>query len=1117
MSQSLRARPRARRRLRVTHPAIGYLGPRRCVPWLVIYALVVVYGSLALGPLGYHFVPQDPAAVWDRFLTTPFFDNGSDQRPDWIANLLMMVPFGFLAAGSFSAGRSQTARVAGAAAALLLSYAFVLAVKYGQLFFPPRTVSLNYIVAQTIGASLGVAAFPPLRRLTWRLAATTDQPARFRLLLDLAIVGFVAFALFPFDLALSPHDFLHRFASLPGALLSIPGSDRPLGVQVALLVATMCAAMPLGMRLALGAERPGLTQVIANGASLLLVLFGATLFILSAKVSVATYVLRLIGVVAGAELLRWLSIQDLPKLRYQVGRALPVLVPVYLLLLAEANGLLTRAWLPPDQLLGHLDPRGLLPLWHDYIVSKAHALQSDAVHVVMYAPIGVMVWLRRGSSRRSTVAAATFAGLLSLAVEVGRWMKPGLQPDFNEVFLGAVAAAIANRAMPVIWPAVLSIASPPAAISAAAAEPHSHFAVVEIPTAAWLPARLVLAAVFLAVAALMAWYYPLGGAYAGLALAAWVAVLWLRPELWLVLLPAIIPSLDLAPWTGWIAISEADIAVLATLAVLLLRAPPTRQDIWPDERVRLFPRFVLALALLASIVGIIRGITMTPLFPGGSDNPYLTWLNTLRLGKATLSAFALLPFLRARQREHGDAALLFGVGILVGLTLVGFAALAERTAFTSLSDIHSDYRIVATFSSMHVGGGHIGAFLAFSIPFLLICLLRIRLWTLVSLIAVLLLSGYTLAMTFARTAYAATFVSVLISGLLWMFALRRRGRASDSVGGMFIFVAVAVALGAGLNTSFMRYRVAHLWPDWMTREANWGAGIELRNQGLLTWLLGMGTGSYPRFAALRNPPDQQPGTYVVRHEDGRPYLATDFGPQFYFGQKVQVVHGATYTVQFEMRARSPDAQLVVHLCSKLLLYSADCHVLKLAPRQSTNWQTIIDSLPAPVQRGALPAPVELAFSSGSGMEVDLANIRLIGPDGRTVVTNGTFANGTARWFFTSDDHKLWRILDTPLSVWFEGGVLGTSALTLLIISALGGALDAARRGGPLGAPIAGAMIAIMICGLFDNVFEAPRLALLFYVVAMLGLILGWPSRTPPAAAPAAPDPPRARPWRFLLR
>lgn len=1076
------------------HSRVNRFGPRQCAMWLLLYAALVIYSSVVIGPLGFHFVPQDPAAVWDKFLATPFFDNGSDQRPDWIANLLLMVPFGVLAAGTFGGGQNLNARVAGGAFALLVGFGFVLAVKYAQLFFPPRTVSLNYIIAQVIGVTTGVALFHPMRSMARRIAATTNEAMRLRLLLDVAIVAFIAFALFPYDIALSAQDFVHRFAALPTALLSLPGAGRPFGLKIALTIATVASAMPLGMRLTLQAERPNLAQLAATGAALLLVLFGATLFVLSAKVSIVTFALRLLGVVMGAVLLRWLSTQDIPDLRYRLGHTLPLLAPVYVVLLVYANGLLTRGWLTPEQALANLDPRGLLPLWHDYIVSKAHALQSNVVHVVMYAPIGVMVWLRHGGSRRSALSAGTFAFLLSLFMEVGRWMKPGLQPDFNDVVLGAIAAAVANRAMPVLWPTLLSMSSLDTRVASVTQETETRIAVVEIPAAAWLPARLLMSAGFITAALVLCWEYPLGALPAAAALVGWVAVLWCFPVLWLLLLPAILPSVDLSPWTGWIAVSEGDIAVLATLAVLLLRAPPTRQDIWPDSRVRLFPRFVLMLSLIACLVGVVRGISMTPLFPGGSDNPYLTWLNTLRLAKPFLSAFALLPFLRARQREHGDAALLFSVGILFGLTLIGLAALAERTAFTSLSDIHSDYRIVATFSSMHVGGGHIGVYLAFSMPFLLVCLRRLRLWTLVSLIALLLLSSYTLAMTFARTGYVATFCSMTVACLCWTYALRQNRRSIDSVAGLVVATSVAVALVAGLNTSFMRYRVSQIWPDLVTREGNWGGGLGRRDTGTMTWMLGMGTGAYPRFAALRSPPDQQPGTYVVRHEAGHSYLATEFGPDFYFGQKVQVVHGAKYTVQFDMRAESANTQMTVHLCTKLLLYSADCHILRLTPAESTTWQSVSESLPAPEQRGALPAPVELAFSTGTGMKVDIANVRMIGPDGRNVVVNGDFSHGTDRWFFTSDFHRLWRILDSPLSVWFEGGMLGVISLSLLIISAFGGALDAIRRGEVLGAPIAGAMVGITLCGLFDNVFEAPRIALLFDLVAMLGLMLGWPPR-----------------------
>ena len=382
-------------------------------------------------------------------------------------------------------------------------------------------------------------------------------------------------------------------------------------------------------------------------------------------------------------------------------------------------------------------------------------------------------------------------------MELGRWLKPGLQPDFNEVILAAVAAAIANRAMPELWPTLLSMSSLTATTADAMRGSQTQIAMVAIPSATWLSVRLLLSGGFITAGVVLCWGYPLGFLPALAVLTAWVAVLWCFPVLWLVLLPAVLPAVDFSPWTGWIAISEGDIAVLATLAVLLLRAPPTRQDIWPDQRVRLFPRFVLALSLFACAVDIVRGIS----------------------------------------------------------------------------------------------------------------------------------------------------------------------------------------------------------PNWQAVSETLPAPIQ---------------------------------------------------------------RGA---------------------------------------------------LPAPIQRGALPAPVEPAFSTGPGMKVDIADVEMIGPDGRTVVVNGDFTDGTVRWFFTLDFHRLWRILNSPLSVWFEGGMLGVISLSLLL-SAFGGALDAIRHGEPLGAPISGAMVGITLCGLFDNVFEAPRIALLFDLAAMLGLMLGWPPRSV-----SQPDelPPETKIWWIIHR
>src|SRR5580658_10410990 len=144
-----------------------------------------------------------------------------------------------------------------------------------------------------------------------------------------------------------------------------------------------------------------------------------------------------------------------------------------------------------------------------------------------------MIWLRRGGDRRTALAAATLAALASLAIEVGRWLKPGFQPDFNEVLVGAIAAYVANRVMPLLWPIVLAIPamvpraapSPDRAATATSARAASAtsdraasatsadraprgIAVVGLPVAAWLPLRLLLAASLLAAAAALAWAYP---------------------------------------------------------------------------------------------------------------------------------------------------------------------------------------------------------------------------------------------------------------------------------------------------------------------------------------------------------------------------------------------------------------------------------------------------------------------------------------------------------------------------------------------------------------------------------------------------------------------------------
>ena len=107
---------------------------------------------------------------------------------------------------------------------------------------------------------------------------------------------------------------------------------------------------------------------------------------------------------------------------------------------------------------------------------------------------------------------------------------------------------------------------------------------------------------------------------------------------------------------------------------------------------------------------------------------------------------------------------------------------------------------------------------------------------------------------------------------------------------------------------------------------------------------------------------------------------------------------------------------------------------------------------------------------------------LAGADGANLLRNGDFAQGTQFWFFTDDNHVLWRIFNQYLTSFFEGGMLGALALVLLLSGGMAGALHALARGEREAASLAGALAAFAVSCLFDAPLEAPRLALVFYLV-----------------------------------
>ncbi|WP_426071129.1 hypothetical protein [Janthinobacterium sp. DSP2-3-3] len=277
-------------------------------------------------------------------------------------------------------------------------------------------------------------------------------------------------------------------------------------------------------------------------------------------------------------------------------------------------------------------------------------------------------------------------------------------------------------------------------------------------------------------------HYPLGHGWPSLLFAALLPAYFLllcwRPACWLFCLPALLPVLDLAPWTGWFLFEEIDVLLLLTVACGYWRlggsAKPAAARLAPAARA------CLLLCSLAWLAALLRGVLpLVPLDVYAWDN-YLSPYNSVRLGKAWAWSMLLLPMLL----RDGDASALRRYalpGMLGGLATVSLIALWERAVFPGLMNLSSDYRITAPFSAMHTGGAALDGYLALSLPFAGLWLARARTrWQAALAMLLLALALHAACSTFSRGLYAAVAAAMLLA--LWQILRTGHGAAPRPTG-----------------------------------------------------------------------------------------------------------------------------------------------------------------------------------------------------------------------------------------------------------------------------------------------------------------------------------------------
>ncbi|MBN1912739.1 MAG: VanZ family protein [Pirellulales bacterium] len=238
---------------------------------------------------------------------------GIDSRADWVANVLLFIPVGYLALGWLALDRSRRtawllASPIGAASGLLSA-----SIEFTQAWFPARTVSRNDVLAEMLGAGLGVLLWLAVgqRTVKWLRGPTarlrSNRPIDWAL--RIYFLWLVIHLMSPLDFSISLTALYHKYKA--GQILLVPFAGWREGnlTEVVSVVRDILLFVPVGFLAATtftSRERPLRSWIgsLLLGMSAVVGMEIAQLFVVGRYVDVTDVLTCALGIVAGCWLAR---------------------------------------------------------------------------------------------------------------------------------------------------------------------------------------------------------------------------------------------------------------------------------------------------------------------------------------------------------------------------------------------------------------------------------------------------------------------------------------------------------------------------------------------------------------------------------------------------------------------------------------------------------------------------------------------------------------------------------------------------------------------------------------------------------------------------------------------
>lgn len=1063
-----------------------YLSPAR-FPMLALaiaYTLFVIYGSLV--PLNFQHHSWQEAS--EAFKNIRYLNLGIGSRADWVANIILYVPLAFVWLGTLWHSESVAWRIVATLFVLFACASLSVAIEFTQIFFPPRTVSLNDIIAEIIGTALGIALWPFFGMRIVHLVRVIFQGgtnARYAALIAYAL-AYMVLSLFPYDFLLSHGEWQAHLASGKVGWLFAPVCG---GGCMWKLSPEIIAAAPLGIlgALALSPLQRGPLWLAAVAGILLGVLIeGLQLTIASGVSQGASIGSRAVGMVLGVWLAQSAHSVDWRWVR-QYARGILVLGTLpYFALLAWLNHWFSGLWIGLPEGLGRLEDLHFLPFYYHYYTSESEAMVSLLFQAGIYLPIGAWVWLWRwggqsGKQDRSLVWSTITAGILASIIETGKLFITSQHPDPTNVLIAVAAATATYKLLNLLLAVTPSQTSSPAqlALKPTNVAPPPHWA------------RMLICAAAFGTAIAAAVTSPLGANWVLPLLLVYTTLLWWRPELWLVWILAWLPLLDLTPWTGRLYWTEYDTLLLATIGVGYLRLGSRVQPALPKPAGLLWALFSLSAA-----ISLGKGLWPWGTLDFNAFASYTSSYNALRATKGLLFALAFIPLLAHEWGEPKQAARRLSFGMTLGLAAEVLYVLWERVTFPGLLNFETGYRITGTFPTMHIGGAYIEGYLVTALPFVaLFAWLQRRVVVTVLAAGLYGLGAYSVMVTFSRGGQAAFALEtlIIIFGFVYLAIYDRARRILGMVTAILIACVAAAIAWPVFSGKFSQTRMATIEPDLVTRTNHWLDALHIFRTNNSP-VFGVGMGTFPSAYLWGSSELSHPSTYAFVTQNGNTFLQLGSGESLYFEQPVAIAPEQQYTISMDLRSNANNSELTVPVCEKALLYSFTCIwttlQVKAPPGQWEHYEAQIRTKNFGPPGSRFPRPVKLSIYNGhAGTLVDVDNVALRDSAGNNLVRNGDFSEGMHHWFFSTDSHLAWHTKNLYIHVLFEQGWFGLICFMTLIIYTIARLLLRALSNEPVCLAFFTSLTALLVVGVVDSLIDETRLGFLFYLLLIAGLMV----------------------------